>query len=691
MIRPPSVPDPESGTNVLMLHGTVSGTGVDEQLLRMVEYGGAHLERSALDEEAWDYVALGHYHNATRIASNFWYAGATERTATNIWAEADTRKGWVLYDTETRTGEFRDVKTREVVDLPRFSARRPVAEESGAVVDEWLTAEEIDERIRSAVAELPGGVDGKVVRLVITDMPRELFRELDHGQIRALKAEALHFQLDARRPETRRRAASDEPQRRTLEEEVELFLAELGAVHAGGGPGAAADPWRRVPGRHGGLAGHGAGARPRGGRGRGRRGGRRVRLDRLRLRNFRQHADTEIELRSGVTGIIGPNGAGKSTLLEAIAWAIYGAPAARGTNETIRFARAEPRSPVRVELEFGLAGHDYRVARTLSGADVYVDGDERAVATTIRGASDYLQQRLGMTRDEFFNTYFTGQKELQFLAQMGPTERGRFLAQVLGYERLRLAQERARARRNDLRHEIDGLRAGMSDPVALRAELEGARGRRAEEQKALDAARSVLESARSTLAEVTPRWEAGQASQERAGELEHEREMAAQEFRDASRAVTRAEEELEAVTKAAGTLTVLKDELAPLPALVEECERLSELARLDERRQVLAETVESLRSEVGAGEKRLETLAQAPGYAERFRAEIQGAEGGASGGGVRGGIRAGRLAAGSPGGLDAAPDLQGPHGRAPAAVGPATGGGPGGHVPHVRSAPLRPL
>ena len=45
-----------------------------------------------------------------------------------------------------------------------------------------------------------------------------------------------------------------------------------------------------------------------------------------------------------------------------------------------------------------------------------------------------------MTRDEFFNTYFTGQKELQFLAQMGPAERGRFLAQVLGYERLRLAR-----------------------------------------------------------------------------------------------------------------------------------------------------------------------------------------------------------------------------------------------------------
>ena len=348
-----------------------------------------------------------------------------------------------------------------------------------------------------------------------------------------------------------------------------------------------------------------------------------MRLDGLKLTNFRQHASTEIDLHSGVTGIIGPNGAGKSTLLEAIAWAIYGAPAARGTNETIRFARAEPRSPVKVELEFGLAGHDYRVTRSLSTADVYVDGDDRPVASTIRGASDYLQQRLGMTRDEFFNTYFTGQKELQFLAQMGPTERGRFLAQVLGYERLRLAQERARGRRNDLRHEIEGLRAGMPDPVALRAELKGARARREEEREALDGARERLEAAESKLAAVVPKWETAQSSQERAGALEHEREMAAQELRDATRAATRIGEELEAVTEAAGALDGLKEELAPLPQLVEECERLSELARLDERRRVLAETVESLGNEIAAGEKRLEALAQAPVYVERFRKEIE--------------------------------------------------------------------
>jgi ABC-type branched-subunit amino acid transport system ATPase component len=39
-----------------------------------------------------------------------------------------------------------------------------------------------------------------------------------------------------------------------------------------------------------------------------------MRLDRLRLVNFRQHAATDIAFGPGITGIIGPNGAGKTTL-----------------------------------------------------------------------------------------------------------------------------------------------------------------------------------------------------------------------------------------------------------------------------------------------------------------------------------------------------------------------------------------
>src|SRR5690606_28282936 len=89
----------------------------------------------------------------------------------------------------------------------------------------WLPAAEIDAHIRRLVEAVPGGIEGKIVRLVVEDIPRELFRQLDHRQLRAYRAEALHFHLDARRPEVRRVVGYGAPfRRRTLEEEVESFL-----------------------------------------------------------------------------------------------------------------------------------------------------------------------------------------------------------------------------------------------------------------------------------------------------------------------------------------------------------------------------------------------------------------------------------------------------------------------------------
>ncbi|HEX7939413.1 MAG TPA: SMC family ATPase, partial [Gemmatimonadaceae bacterium] len=112
-----------------------------------------------------------------------------------------------------------------------------------------------------------------------------------------------------------------------------------------------------------------------------------MRLNQLRLRNFRQHADTTVEFDAGLTGIIGPNGSGKTTILEGIAWALYGMPAARGTREGIRSLRAPARAGVKVELDFDLAGHRYRVVRSLSSAELYLDGAPAPIANSISGVT----------------------------------------------------------------------------------------------------------------------------------------------------------------------------------------------------------------------------------------------------------------------------------------------------------------
>jgi len=140
-----------------------------------------------------------------------------------------------------------------------------------------------------------------------------------------------------------------------------------------------------------------------------------VRLNSLKLTNFRQHVRTELEFGTGLTGIIGPNGAGKTTLLEAIAWALYGNPAIRGNRESIRFMGAGARAPVEVELDFEIGSHRYRVVRGLTSAEVYLDGADSPIANSISSVTELMQRRLGMSMSEFFHTYFTAQKELSVI------------------------------------------------------------------------------------------------------------------------------------------------------------------------------------------------------------------------------------------------------------------------------------
>ncbi|HET7042642.1 MAG TPA: SMC family ATPase, partial [Gemmatimonadales bacterium] len=144
-------------------------------------------------------------------------------------------------------------------------------------------------------------------------------------------------------------------------------------------------------------------------------------ITRLRLQNFRQHVDTELRLGPGLTGIIGPNGAGKSTLLEAIAFAMYGVPAVRGNRDSLRRRNAEPRAPVAVELEFAIGAHTYRITRSLTKAELFQDGSPQPIANSLATVTERVTRLLGMVREEFFNTYFTGQKELAVMADLsGP-------------------------------------------------------------------------------------------------------------------------------------------------------------------------------------------------------------------------------------------------------------------------------
>ncbi len=218
-----TIPEPQAHVKnrVLVMHGEIAGTLSRES--SALEYGGIVVEPGDVHADAWDYVALGHYHVARSVAANAWYSGALDYVSTNPWGELidEARegrrgeKGWLLVEIGGQLQvEFRAIATaRDLIDLEPIQGK-------------GLGAADLDRIIGERIATVPGGVADRIVRQVVYDVPRPIARELDHQQIRETKAEALHYNLDIRRPETTRMVGVGAPGHpQTLSELVSDYLS----------------------------------------------------------------------------------------------------------------------------------------------------------------------------------------------------------------------------------------------------------------------------------------------------------------------------------------------------------------------------------------------------------------------------------------------------------------------------------
>lgn len=346
-----------------------------------------------------------------------------------------------------------------------------------------------------------------------------------------------------------------------------------------------------------------------------------MKLRSLRLANFRQHLSTEIVFDSGITGILGPNGAGKTTILEAVAFALYAW--SRSNRDEMLSHSARPGSAMLVELEFELGRHEYRVVRGRSTAELFLDGDPAPIAETASAVAERLQRLLGMSREEFFRTYFTRQKELAVMATMAASDRARFLSRVLGYEKLRLAQDMVADRRRTLSAEIGGLRAGMPDPdaveklvadAATRVEQAGSAAQNAEHRNSL---------ARNSLVTIAPRWALAQQNREKALQIQSEISVNEREESSLRRNMERVAAELSMVSEARAELVKLQRTIEPLGELRDELAILDEMYREDGRRKTLVENETALREELDRLHARHTDIERAPIQEEEVTLELE--------------------------------------------------------------------
>lgn len=161
---------PDTRFNVAMLHAGVVGFSE----FRMNEFNEQLVDSCYLREDL-DYIALGHYHQWYDVTRNATYSGSTERFS---FAEAGQPKGFLVLDLDTKDRRFIELPTRPMVDLGPLDAHGLDPSALRAELDDLLSQD----------------LTGKIVRLVVKNVPRTLYVTVDFKRLREMASAATHFE-----------------------------------------------------------------------------------------------------------------------------------------------------------------------------------------------------------------------------------------------------------------------------------------------------------------------------------------------------------------------------------------------------------------------------------------------------------------------------------------------------------------
>jgi len=201
-----------------------------------------------------------------------------------------------------------------------------------------------------------------------------------------------------------------------------------------------------------------------------------MRLISLKLKNYRQFKDAEIEFPDGVTGIIGLNGAGKSTIIEAISWTLYGNVAARTDKQGIKRAGAAPSASVEVMLVAEISGIQYQITRVLKGQSQMGSGQivsgGKVIAESVKGMDKEIEHLIGMDFPSFKTSFLAKQKELNALTDLKPAERKDVIIRMLGINSIDKAISEIRKDIRENKQSTEFKKRSLKDGNELRSEAQ---------------------------------------------------------------------------------------------------------------------------------------------------------------------------------------------------------------------------
>jgi len=165
-----------------------------------------------------------------------------------------------------------------------------------------------------------------------------------------------------------------------------------------------------------------------------------MRLNSIKIKNFRIIRRLDLEFGDQVIGIIGQNGVGKSSIIEAISWVLYGNQAARSGKDEIKSEFANPQENCEVALSFSINGENYKVVRRLIGKrehpEVQLFHGDNSESVGVKETQKYVGELLGLDWKGFNTSFLARQQELNALSDLQPKKRQDHLAGMLGIEKV---------------------------------------------------------------------------------------------------------------------------------------------------------------------------------------------------------------------------------------------------------------
>ncbi len=135
-----------------------------------------------VDPSEWSYVAVGGDHGARAWAPNVRCAGALERPGLCPWSEATEEKGFLSVDLEEGAAEFHAAPARPVVDLAPIRVARGNPEPG-------------TRRLRELLHGVPGGIEGKILRVRLRGDVVAPGEGVAQGLLDAVRRRAAHLEV----------------------------------------------------------------------------------------------------------------------------------------------------------------------------------------------------------------------------------------------------------------------------------------------------------------------------------------------------------------------------------------------------------------------------------------------------------------------------------------------------------------